>query len=154
MLSCSASTPSSHEPFKTIAPLLQMTAATCVQPTLVLEEERSKDGVPVSAYIAYFSQVRSTFITFTAISFLVLAQLAEASTTVWLGYFTKRSIKGLSDRGYVGIYFALGLAYVTFEVRPWYAYFAPCTAHLCRSCPASSSLLLVCVLRTTCSEKR
>lgn len=96
---------------------LQVTTTPSVQPSLVLEEERAKNGVPLSTYIDYFRQVRSPFITVVAIGFLVLAQLAEASTTVWLGYFTKRSIKGMSDAGYIGIYFALGAAYVVFEVR-------------------------------------
>ncbi|KAH7104385.1 cadmium ion transporter [Auriculariales sp. MPI-PUGE-AT-0066] len=77
---------------------------------LMQDEDRATGGVPTSTYIQYFQAAGGAkFWILWILALLTLAQAAQVGTTLFLGFWTSRSIDGLKNGHYIAIYIAIGL---------------------------------------------
>lgn len=77
-------------------------------PGLMQAEERAVKSVPWSVYTAYIRASGSIFNIVVVITFLILSQGANISTSLWLSWWTSNKW-GYSTGEYIGVYAALGV---------------------------------------------
>lgn len=93
--------------------------------TLMVAEERQTGNVLGSVYLQY-SRAAGGVVVFTlALIFFLLSTAVPILTTWWLSFWTEQEAPGEMPRSlgfYLGIYFALGIAYplVTFACSAWF----------------------------------
>lgn len=93
--------------------------------TLMVAEERQTGNVLGSVYLQY-SRAAGGVVVFTlALVFFLLSTAVPIVTTWWLSFWTEQEAPGEDPRSlgfYLGIYFALGIAYpvVTFACSAWF----------------------------------